>query len=62
MNGPFEGFAVLHIHWLNHKIIPMNLDLTSEQRAFRDEVRNFIHERLRAGHPPRKQDAVRLRR
>jgi pimeloyl-CoA dehydrogenase len=37
-----------------------------EQRAFRDEVRTFIREklpseireRLRAGHPPRKQDTV----
>jgi len=44
----------------------MDLDLTAEQRAFRDEVRAFIHqrlpseirERLRAGHPPRKQDTV----
>jgi len=44
----------------------MNLDLTPEQRAFRDEVRAFIRarlpaeirERLRAGHPPRKQDTV----
>lgn len=44
----------------------MDLDLTTEQRAFRDEVRTFIRsrlpaeirERLRAGHPPRKQDTV----
>jgi pimeloyl-CoA dehydrogenase len=44
----------------------MNLDLTPEQRGFRDEVRAFIRqrlpgeirERLRAGHPPRKQDTV----
>ena len=44
----------------------MDLDLTPEQRAFRDEVRTFIREklpseireRLRAGHPPRKQDTV----
>ncbi|MDO8704371.1 MAG: acyl-CoA dehydrogenase family protein [Sulfuricaulis sp.] len=44
----------------------MNLDLTPEQRAFRDEVRAFvqsrlpadIRERLRLGHPPRKQDTV----
>lgn len=44
----------------------MDLDLSPEQRAFRDEVRTFIRsrlpaeirERLRAGHPPRKQDTV----
>ncbi|HKX95030.1 MAG TPA: acyl-CoA dehydrogenase family protein, partial [Methylibium sp.] len=44
----------------------MNLQLTSEQTAFRDEVRRFvkerlpteIRERLRLGHPPRKQDTV----
>jgi pimeloyl-CoA dehydrogenase len=44
----------------------MDLDLTHEQRAFRDEVRAFIRarlpaeirHRLRAGHPPRKQDTV----
>jgi pimeloyl-CoA dehydrogenase len=44
----------------------MDLNLTPEQRAFRDEVREFIRqrlpaeirERLRAGHPPRKQDVV----
>jgi pimeloyl-CoA dehydrogenase len=44
----------------------MDLDLTAEQRSFRDEVRAFIQhrlpseirERLRAGHPPRKQDTV----
>jgi len=44
----------------------MDLNLTPEQRAFRDEVRAFIRdrlpadirERLRAGHPPRKQDTV----
>ncbi|VTU40725.1 Acyl-CoA dehydrogenase [Variovorax sp. PBS-H4] len=44
----------------------MDLELSPEQRAFRDEVRTFIRsrlpaeirERLRAGHPPRKQDTV----
>jgi len=44
----------------------MDLNLTAEQRAFRDEVRAFIQARLpeeirarlRAGHPPRKQDTV----
>jgi len=44
----------------------MDLNLTPEQRAFRDEVRAFIRQRLpaeirdrlRAGHPPRKQDTV----
>lgn len=44
----------------------MDLTLTPEQRAYRDEVRAFIRarlpddirERLRAGHPPRKQDTV----
>ncbi|MCA0240051.1 MAG: acyl-CoA dehydrogenase family protein [Proteobacteria bacterium] len=44
----------------------MNLDFSAEQRAFRDEVRAFIRERLpaeirerlRLGHPPRKQDTV----
>lgn len=44
----------------------MDLDFTTEQRAFRDEVRAFIRERLpaeirerlRLGHPPRKQDIV----
>jgi pimeloyl-CoA dehydrogenase len=44
----------------------MDFDLTPEQHAFRDEVRAFIRERLpdgirkrlRAGHPPRKQDTV----
>jgi pimeloyl-CoA dehydrogenase len=44
----------------------MDLSLTPDQRAFRDEVRAFItdrlpadiRERLRAGHPPRKQDTV----
>lgn len=44
----------------------MNLDMTPEQHAFREEVRAFIRERLptelrerlRAGHPPRKQDTV----
>lgn len=48
----------------------MNLQLTSEQRAFRDEVRRFvrerlpaeIRERLRLGHPPRKQDTVQWQR
>lgn len=43
----------------------MNLDLTPQQREFRDEVRAFvatrlpadIQARLRAGHPPRKQDS-----
>ncbi len=44
----------------------MDLDLSPEQRAFRDEVRAFIRarlptairERLRQGHPPRKEDTV----
>ena len=44
----------------------MDLQLSSEQRAFRDEVRTFIRDhlpddirrRLRLGHPPRKQDTV----
>jgi pimeloyl-CoA dehydrogenase len=44
----------------------MDLELTTEQRAFRDEVRTFIaarlptaiRQRLRAGYPPRKQDTV----
>jgi len=44
----------------------MDLDLTPGQHAFRDEVRTFIRarlpaeirDRLRAGHPPRKQDTV----
>lgn len=44
----------------------MDLDLSPAQRAFRDEVRAFIRERLpadirqrlRAGHPPRKEDTV----
>lgn len=44
----------------------MDLELTLAQRAFRDEVRAFVAERLpidirarlRAGHPPRKQDTV----
>ena len=44
----------------------MDVDFTPEQRAFRQEVRAFIQarlpaeirERLRAGHPPRKQDTV----
>ena len=44
----------------------MDLELTSAQQAFRDDVRAFIaarlpteiRERLRAGHPPRKQDTV----
>jgi pimeloyl-CoA dehydrogenase len=44
----------------------MNLDLTPEQIAFRDEVRAFvrarlpedIRQRLRQGHLPRKQDSV----
>ena len=48
----------------------MDLQLTAEQRAFRAEVRAFIQERLpqdirerlRAGHPPRKQDTVRWQR
>ena len=48
----------------------MNLDLTFEQIAFRDDVRSFIQARLpdeirvrlRAGHPPRKQDTVRWQR
>ncbi len=48
----------------------MDFDLTPEQRAFRDEVRAFIRERLpqdirqrlRLGHPPRKEDTVRWQR
>jgi pimeloyl-CoA dehydrogenase len=48
----------------------MNLDLTPEQAAFRDEVRAFIRERLpqdirdrlRLGHLPRKQDTLRWQR
>ena len=44
----------------------MDLDLSSNQRAFRDEVRAFIRarlpddirQRLRQGHPPRKEDTV----
>ena len=44
----------------------MDLDLTPAQLAFRDQVRAFIRERLpsdirerlRRGHPPRKQDTV----
>ena len=44
----------------------MDMTLSPEQRAFRDEVRAFIRERLpaeirdrlRRGHPPRKQDTV----
>lgn len=44
----------------------MDLDLTEQQLAFRDQVRTFIQdrlpsdirERLRLGHPPRKQDIV----
>lgn len=44
----------------------MNLDLTQQQLAFRDEVRAFVHDRLpaeirewlRLGNPPRKQDTV----
>ena len=44
----------------------MDLELSPEQRAFRDGVRAFVRERLpadirarlRAGHPPRKQDTV----
>ena len=48
----------------------MNLDLTPEQSAFRDEVRAFIREllpqdireRLRLGYLPRKQDTVRWQR
>lgn len=48
----------------------MNLDLTTEQSAFRDEVRAFIRarlpqdirERLRQGYLPRKQDTVRWQR
>jgi pimeloyl-CoA dehydrogenase len=47
-------------------MLGMDLDLTPAQRSFRDEVRAFIgrrlpagiRERLRAGHPPRKQDTV----
>ncbi|MFN3735743.1 acyl-CoA dehydrogenase family protein [Hydrogenophaga sp.] len=48
----------------------MDLQLTAEQQAFRAEVRAFIQERLpqdirdrlRAGHPPRKEDTVRWQR
>ncbi|MEJ7930576.1 acyl-CoA dehydrogenase family protein [Ramlibacter sp. AN1015] len=48
----------------------MDLELTPAQRAFRAEVRAFIaerlpqeiRERLRAGHPPRKQDTVQWQR
>jgi pimeloyl-CoA dehydrogenase len=48
----------------------MDLQLTPEQKAFRDDVRMFIEERLphdirdrlRAGHPPRKEDTVRWQR
>ena len=44
----------------------MDLNMTPAQEAFRDEVRSFvqlrlphdIRERLRLGHPPRKQDTV----
>ena len=44
----------------------MNIELSHEQRAFRDEVRDFIRQRLpaeirdrlRRGNPPRKQDTV----
>jgi pimeloyl-CoA dehydrogenase len=44
----------------------MDLELTASQAEFRDEVRRFvkerlpadIRERLRLGHPPRKQDTV----
>lgn len=44
----------------------MDLNLTATQEAFREEVRTFvqqrlphdIRERLRLGHPPRKQDTV----
>jgi len=44
----------------------MDLQLSPDQQAFRDEVRAFVAERLpaeirarlRAGHPPRKQDTV----
>lgn len=48
----------------------MDLQLTAQQQAFRAEVRAFIQERLpqdirdrlRAGHPPRKEDTVRWQR
>ena len=48
----------------------MDLSLTAEQQAFRDEVRHFIRDRLpadirtrlRLGHPPRKEDTVRWQR
>jgi pimeloyl-CoA dehydrogenase len=44
----------------------MDLELSAEQKSFRDEVRAFvaarlpreIRERLQAGHPPRKEDVV----
>ncbi|MBC7707591.1 MAG: acyl-CoA dehydrogenase family protein [Rhodoferax sp.] len=48
----------------------MDISLTPEQLAFRDEVRRFvrdrlpddIRQRLRLGHPPRKEDTVRWQR
>lgn len=48
----------------------MDFDLSPEQLAFRDGVRSFIQarlprdirERLRRGHPPRKEDTVRWQR
>ena len=48
----------------------MDLSLTAQQQAFRDEVRRFIQDRLpadirtrlRLGHPPRKEDTVRWQR
>ncbi len=48
----------------------MDFDLNPSQRTFRDDVRSFIkdrlpadiRQRLRAGHPPRKDDTVRWQR
>lgn len=57
--------------WFNHcRMGAMDLSLTPEQLAFRDEVRRFVRERLpddirqrlRLGHPPRKEDTVRWQR
>ena len=48
----------------------MDLRFTPEERAFREEVRTFIREnlpadtrdRMKLGHPPRKEDTVRWQR
>ena len=48
----------------------MDLRFTPEERAFREEVRAFISEnlpadtrdRMKLGHPPRKEDTVRWQR